>query len=110
MKHKYLIGAIVIIVLCALFPMKTQVKEVPIKTQVQIDSNASEVYKVGLTLLDQPLSLLLTQTESIAIKDQKEAKTSTGKIKITYTYEDNSKCIVTCTSDGSQLIIYDIID
>lgn len=66
--------------------------------------------KIALTMLDKPIADFLTATESIVITDQEEAKTATGKIKITYKYQDNSELTVICSTSSTQLIIYSIIE
>ena len=79
----------------------------PGKTE-EAKTEATKVKAIGLTMLDKPIADLLTATDDIVIKDQEEAKTATGKIKITYIYQDGSKLAVTCESKSNGLMIYNI--
>ena len=79
----------------------------PGKTE-EAKTEATKVKAIGLTMLDKPIADLLTATEDIVIKDQEEAKTATGKIKITYIYQDGSELAIICESKLNGLMIYNI--
>lgn len=83
---------------------------IPKEAKTPGETQATKVKAIGLTMLDKPIADLLTATESIVIKDQEEAKTTTGKIKITYKYQDNSELTVICNTSSTGLIIYSIIE
>lgn len=70
---------------------------------------ADQVYSAGILLVGKPLATLLTQTEAMGIKEQTEAKSMSGRIRITYTYTDDSKLAIVCASNKTELIIFGIM-
>lgn len=97
------------IILCFVPKMADETK---VKTQVSETATvtmADQVYSAGILLVGKPLATLLTQTEAMGIKEQTEAKSMSGRIRITYTYTDNSKLAIVCASNKTELIIFGIM-
>jgi NH3-dependent NAD+ synthetase len=97
------------IILCFVPKMADETK---VKTQINetsVETMADQVYSAGILLIGKPLATLLTQTEAMGIQDQTEAKSISGRIRITYTYADDSKLAIVCTSNKTELIIFGIM-